>query len=378
VARVNDQSGRGNNWTQPTLANRPILGRKPKGGRRNLLVSTGNTAAWGSALASLTTGVAAPDASLTAVEVVYSASFSSGRLDLPAFGTLPAGQYTLSIWARRTAGTGGFRIQMRVGGTLTVLQTISVPTDWTRVSATITVSESVADMRLLNQDANDRTIEFWRPQLEPGGAVTDYQSVGASALDVTEAGKADCHYLFCGGSADPRWMQTPTITPGTDKVQVFAGVRKLSDAARGIPLEFSASYVNNAGSFTLNAPFSGGAIPTGPNYAFSSRGSGAAAVPLAAVSFAAPISNVLTGIGDISGPVENLRVNGVLETQNTAAQGTGNYLAYPAFIGARAGTSFYFNGEIYALGVRFGPNLDTATIEKVEQYVASLVAEPTI
>jgi hypothetical protein len=198
-----------------------------------------------------------------------------------------------------------------------------------------------------------------------------YQRVGATRFDVTEAGKADCHYLFCGGAADPRWMQTPTITPGTDKVQVFAGVRKLSDAAAGVLVEHSATTTSNNGAFVVGAPGS-----AANNYSFTSRGT--AAPGFTVTGFAAPISNVLACIGEINSDVSLMRVDGTQAGQNATDQGTGNYLAYPMYIGARGGTSLFFNGEIYALGVRFGPNLDTATIEKVEQYVASLVAEDTI
>jgi hypothetical protein len=93
--------------------------------------------------------------------------------------------------------------------------------------------------------------------------------------------------------------------------------------------------------------------------------------------YAAPITNVLTGIGDIAGDNAILRVNGTQVAQNTADQGTGNYLAYPLYIGRRAGTSFPFNGQIFGLIVRFGSNLDAATISQTETWLGARVA-PTV
>ena len=71
-------------------------------------------------------------------------------------------------------------------------------------------------------------IFIWGAQVENGSAVTAYQRV-VTAFEVTEANVASLSYISFDGIDD--FMVTPTITPGTDKVQVFAGVRKLSDAS---------------------------------------------------------------------------------------------------------------------------------------------------
>jgi hypothetical protein len=58
--------------------------------------------------------------------------------------------------------------------------------------------------------------------------------------------------------------------------------------------------------------------------------------------------------------------------QNTDDQGTGNYLAYQMFIGARAGTSLFFNGYLDQLITRFGDKPDdTGAIETTEKYVST-------
>jgi hypothetical protein len=91
----------------------------------------------------------------------------------------------------------------------------------------------------------------------------------------------------------------------------------------------------------------------------------------------APTTNVLTGIGDIAADTAILRVNGSQVAQDTADQGTGNYLTYPLYIGRRAGSSLPFNGQLYSLIVRFGTNLPAATIIQTETWVGDRVS-PTI
>jgi hypothetical protein len=79
----------------------------------------------------------------------------------------------------------------------------------------------------------------------------------------------------------------------------------------------------------------------------------------------------LSGQGDVASDVATVRVNGTVRETVTTDQGTGNYLAYPLYIGARAGTSLFFSGHLYGLIARFGPNLDTGKISSTETWVAS-------
>jgi hypothetical protein len=167
------------------------------------------------------------------------------------------------------------------------------------------------------------------------------------------------HWLAFDGADD--FMVTPTITPGVDKVQVFAGVRKLSDAARGTIVEHSATIASNNGSFHLTAPNAASAT-----FGFESKGT---TLTDAVATFAAPTTRVVTGIGDIAGDSTIIRANGTQQDQDTADQGTGNYLAYPIYIGRRGGTTLPFNGQIYSMIVRFGANLDAGTITPTETFV---------
>lgn len=193
----------------------------------------------------------------------------------------------------------------------------------------------------------------------PGNHATQSTSLSRPTYQIDSNGRG---YLSFDGSDD--FLVTPTITPGTDKAQVFAGVRKLSDATIGFLAELSSSASANAGSWAVRAPGSNGV----GGYSFNTRGSAGLVTP-GALGYNAPITNVLTCIGDIAADTAIIRVNGVQAASDAADQGTGNYLAYPAYIGRRGGTLLPFNGRIYSLICRFGPNLTADQIAQTETWV---------
>jgi hypothetical protein len=181
-------------------------------------------------------------------------------------------------------------------------------------------------------------------------------------------------YLFFDGSGD--FMVTPTITPGTDKAQVFAGVRKLSDLNPAMLLELSTNFNLADGSFYFTAPEG-----TGARYFSISRGNAAGNTAQGAstgTSGIAPDSAVLTVTHDIAGDLSTISRNAVLGTSGTGDKGTGNFLANPLYIGARSGGSLSFSGQLFPLIVRFGPNLTTARISATESWVASKTAGVTL
>ena len=170
---------------------------------------------------------------------------------------------------------------------------------------------------------------------------------------------------------------TPALpAPLVDKAQVFAGVRKLSDAAIGVPVELGPNASLNAGSFVFAAP----ATASAANYFWGARGSASLAGTTSPVNYAAPITNIIAGIGDITGDRSTLRIDGTQVAQSTADQGTGNYNpsgTYPLYYGARAGTSLFFNGSHYAtLGpiTRFGNNATADQIAAAEAYYTAEIA----
>jgi hypothetical protein len=167
-------------------------------------------------------------------------------------------------------------------------------------------------------------------------------------------------------------MVSSTITPGIDKVQVFAGVRKLTDGAVAgaqFLYEFSTTINSNNGSFNSAPSYNGTTGLQGPFWNATSKGTTAVAATSPA-TFPAPLTAVQSHLADIAGDNLTLRINGTQVVQNTNEQGTGNYLAYPLYIGARAGTSFSFNGELFGLITRFGTTLTPQQITSTEQWLA--------
>ena len=302
----------GNHEVAVSDAKRGVYGWMPKTGRRNLLNATDTL---------LTQSV-------TVTAVAHTLAFTgTGTVTLSGAST-----------AGPLVGTGASN---RV--TLTFTPTAG--------SLTLTVSGSVT-----------------LAQLELGSTATAYQRV-ASQYDITEAGVPTCYYVQADGVDDA--YVTPTITPNTDKVQVFAGVRKLSDAATSSLTGMSVFPPSNNGVFEMFAPGNAGAT-------YGWRTKGTIDVLQVPGAFASPITNVLTGLADISGDTAALRVNGTQVAQSTTDQGTGNYLAYPAYIYGRGGTSLPFNGLDFGHAVRFGPNLDAATIARVESLIARNTPEVTL
>jgi hypothetical protein len=171
-------------------------------------------------------------------------------------------------------------------------------------------------------------------------------------------------YLLFDGVDD--WMATGTITPAINKAQVFAGIRKLSDvSAYGVIAETSASISSNNGSLVLHGPAGAGTA----TYEWQSKGTTRVVCAFGGTVTTAPVTNVLTGIADIAAPVSTFRINAGQVSTVVTTQGTGNYLAYPLYIGRRGGTTLPFNGRIYSLIIRFGANLSTGQIRSSESWV---------
>lgn len=389
---------------QATAASRPIYAVEPVTGRRNLLTYTEqfDNAVW-EKLSSVTVAanvVLAPNGTTTADKIIETATnnFHGLRPGGLTAGLIYTFQVSLKEAERRYAvislggndtalAGGGLFVDLRNGSVISAvgskLSSYSVNDQgngWFsyRISVNMTgVAETpYAFVFIIDNSTHtigvgygykiytgDGTsgIYIWGAQIETGSTATAYQCV-ASQYDVTESGVPTLHYLSFDGVDDV--MQTGTITPGVDKVQVFAGVRKLSDAVYGIVVEFGINIPN--GSFwLLNGD---GSVSPGPQWQFRSRGTTTwGDATTAAIS---PITSVLTGLGDISGDSAILRVNGVQASSSTADQSTGNYLPQPLYVGARGGPVISLNGRIYGLITRFGANLSNDQITRTETWIA--------
>jgi hypothetical protein len=376
----------GNHFIQSNVANRPILGREPLGGTRNLLPESGFT--------NLTSGT--PGGGTIAG---FSRTFADGsQVVTPNDASLGGASVRVAatsarhIWTTSPPFTDGTTVTLSAdievhSGSLTVLQIMSFPqiTSSNIIALRDGVSQSVSSALPLGRYTLAVTttvastgalqirfgiglganatgdVTFRDIQLEFGSARSAYQRTDNSGFSVVEAGVPTVHYLAFDGSDD--FLTTAAnINPGAvDKVQAFAGVRKLSDAVSGMLVESGSDAGTTNGSFFMQAPSFNGAN----SYRFLTRGSGAALAGTG--TFApAPVTSVLTGLGDIAGDNVALRVNGTQVAQSSVDQGTGNFATQTHFIGRRAGTSFPFNGRIYQLITRFGPNLPQSTIIQTE------------
>lgn len=145
------------------------------------------------------------------------------------------------------------------------------------------------------------------------------------------------------------FLQTNNIDfTATDKVSVFAGVRKLSDVNTGVVCELSTNTENIGKAFVLLAPSSNGAN----HYNFRSWGTvGNAAGTDTVSNRPAPSSDVLHCKGQIGTDLCSLTINrkSTYNATGVVDQGTGNYGNYPLYIGRRAGLSLPFSGNLYGL-----------------------------
>lgn len=196
-----------------------------------------------------------------------------------------------------------------------------------------------------------------------GNHATQSTSLSRPTYQVDGNGRG---YLNFDGSDDS--LVTGTITPGTDKAQVFAGLRKASNAAAGILIMHSDNWSGVSGTFIMIAPAS-----TGGDYVAGSRGTAAdgPTIKSTTATFAAPDTAVITGLFDIAGDSAVARRNGVAATPATGDQGTGNFSAQTVRIGRYGTSSLPFNGRIYGLICRFGPNLTADQIAQTEAWVNS-------
>lgn len=174
------------------------------------------------------------------------------------------------------------------------------------------------------------------------------------------------YYLEFDGVDD--CLFTSAIDPGSaDKLQSFFGIRKLSDVASGCVFETSAASNANAGAAAAFSPSPAGSAV----HAFRARGNGGPTSVLSTpTNYAAPITNVVTGIADIAGDNRTVRVNGTQVATNATEMGTGNFLSYPLYVGLRNNASTPLNGWLYGLIVRFSAaNLSDSVITDAETWV---------
>ena len=284
-----------------------------------------------------------------------------------------------------------FDIQNGVIGTIapgTTASITSLGNGWFRCAITRVVSQTSVFLATLSAPSDNGNVLFigdvtkgfylWGADLRAANessALPAYQRVGAAVNGTsTTIGTPDydtvgfpAYLRYDGGD----WYQTGSINfTATDKMSVFAGVRKLSDATSFAILAELADRGSSPdpGSFVVCAPGSGA------TYFFALEGS--ATTQFEASNFAAPVTNVLSCAMDISGASRDTeifpRINGVVPTLTgggSANAGTGNFGNYPLYFGARFfGPSLFFTGRDYGF-VIVGRAVTATELANTEGYM---------
>ena len=349
----------GNHASQSTAASRPTYRA-----RYNLLTFSEDyaNAAWTKTNVTLTSGQLAPDGTNTAFVLTGTAAYA--RIESTAV-SYAAATYTLSVYVKKASGTMAIAFSNAGSsdevafdiGTGTVgakganVSSASVQDAgaWWRLVAVSTRTAASQPIRIFAGYPTNISPIVWGAQLLTAADVTAtgnaYQRIAAAT--VYDTAPIFRPYLAFDGVDDS--LSTAAINfTSTDKMTVFAGASKLSDAAAAILTELSATTASNAGSFYIAAPEATGASG---NFTYKSRGS-LDITPTSPGAYLAPTTRVLSGIGDIAGDTAILRINGAQAVNSTGDQGTGNYGNYPLFIGRRGGTTLPFNGRLFSLIVR--------------------------
>jgi hypothetical protein len=367
---------------QPTSASRPALDA-----RVNLLTFTEqfDNAAWTKSRMNVTANAGvAPDGTTTADLVVPDTTAGNhlvrqdvGATGVPVVASIyaKAAGYNI-LWISPDGGSNTFWYDLSNGTTggsgVPAGSIVAVGNGWYRCTYAIGTRASNANFFYVSQSTasiaftGDGTsgVLLWGADVRLAtNAAYPYQRV-TTATDYADVG-VPRSFLF-DGFDDSLYTASTLDLSSTDKVTVWAGVYKNSDATLGILLENTATSASNVGVFAVIAP-----TASSQNFLFRSMGSlGAGGTTDAQFTLAAPVSRVVTGIGDISGDLTALRLNGAQVATNTGDQGTGNYANAVLFIGRRNNTNLPFNGKLYIPVVR-GAQTDAATLALTDRYVGS-------
>jgi hypothetical protein len=205
------------------------------------------------------------------------------------------------------------------------------------------------------------------------GRILDKSGRGNHATQATLASRpilrqdaSGRYYLEFDGTDDSISVATLDLT-GTNKISIFLGIHKASDAAASVAVEHGPNSVGaNAGTFGVFAP---GAAAS-PTFQFVNRGASTGPTATSPSTYAAPITVVLSALGDLGAPSATLRLNASQVANTTNATGGGNYTSRALNIGRRNGATVPFNGRIYSFIVR-GAASSTAEIANAESWVNS-------
>jgi hypothetical protein len=276
--------------------------------------------------------------------------------------------FNLSTGAVSTSGAAG------VGYSVSSSSSADVGSGWYRCTVNVIAGTSVSFLNAViganktgaitaaaggfeSYLGNGSGIFVWGADLRvtnDGVGIPAYQRINA-ATDYDTSGFP--LYLAFDGVDDS--LSTASVDfSATDKMSVFAGVRKLSDATAQEPVSFG--YPIN-GSFSIRTPRTG----TSQWINWSAGGS---LLPVIDYAISAPVTTVLSATSSIAADELILRSNGVQVGSSASDQGTGNYGNFPLVMGMRSGGTLLFTGRIYSLIVR-GAASNADQIARTEAWV---------
>lgn len=260
VARVNDVSPNARHAVQASAALRPLLGRAPAGGRRNLLTQSENMATtWnpqGVVVAEVTGAQLAPASGPERIWSLTETDTLDGHRVRATGLSITSGQtYTVSIYAKAagsnlltvtffetgSAWTGAGQFDLSSGAVLSgaAAQIADAGNGWYRCSVTTTATASSVVGTLIFGLASAGTYQgdpansilLTGQQLVLGAQATPYQRVGIS-LDVTQPGFPSPAFLRFDLSDDVM----PTVFPDGGTFDVLIAGRKGSWIERDVTI----------------------------------------------------------------------------------------------------------------------------------------------
>jgi hypothetical protein len=192
---------------------------------------------------------------------------------------------------------------------------------------------------------------------DPVGKVLDKSGNGHHATQSTDTARATL--LIAGGinslkfdGIDDFLVTSSIDLTATDEVSTFVSA-EMSDSGRFL-FEFSASVATNTGSFSSSI------ITT--SMTSLSRGTAANnSNQRASQAATAGVDYVISSTHDISGDLTTQRINSVAGTNATGDKGAGNFGNYPLYIGARNGTTSFYDREIFTIFIMN----DVATAQEI-------------
>ena len=375
----------GNHAIQATSASRPTLQA-----RANLLTSSEQFDAWSDSTPTCTVtanAIVAPDGTTTADlltatgtgsyrsrSVTYTGDGTKALSFYVKEGTSSQGSITVydgtAVVSRhivRVTWTAGVPSLSTVSGSGTLFPVETIGSGWYRIKFTATGIVAANSNVLLfypnNTGAGTGSVYVWGAQAENATTASTYQRV-VTATDYADVGLPR-NLLFDG--VDDSLATTGNVDfSATDKVSLFSGLTKASDAAQGIVAELTASTALNTGAFNVQAP---SATPATNRYAFESKGSLLATANVTSATYAAPRTDVVTMTAAIGTDALEGRINGASVVTSATDQGTGNFANAVVYVGRRGGATLPLNGRIFQLIIR-GAATDSVTVINAEQYVA--------